>query len=441
MDLAQPTQPSSRSFSRQQSSLAGKRLRNGATPQQRLTYAMSAALAIGFATTAPRSHAQTNPSSPTQVATPAPVRMRLPRVISPEVTADRRIIWRIRAPLATTVSIEAHDVTPQGQKLPTFVKNEQGVWEGTSEPVPAGAYRYFFQVDNVATVDPANPAVSQSNSNTYSVVVVPGADFVDDRNDVPHGSVATVYYPSTALGHQRRMHIYTPPGYETSTAKYPVLYLLHGSSDSDDSWTSVGRANFILDNLIAAKKALPMIVVMPAGHTSLDYLPPPADGPPRKDEFLADFTQDVMPYIASHYRALTDRNHTAIAGLSMGGAQAIDVLMARPHSFAYVAVWSSGVLAENYSNHGIRPTGPPTSVNPEWMADHAAPLDDAELKRGLKLFDFSTGKDDRLMPNTKVSVAMFREHGYQPVFTESPGAHYWSNWRDYLNTFAPKLFR
>jgi enterochelin esterase family protein len=367
--------------------------------------------------------------------------MRLPRVISPEVTADRRIIWRIRAPLATTVSIEAHDVTPQGQKLPTFVKNEQGVWEGTSEPVPAGAYRYFFQVDNVATVDPANPAVSQSNSNTYSVVVVPGADFVDDRNDVPHGSVATVYYPSTALGHQRRMHIYTPPGYETSTAKYPVLYLLHGSSDSDDSWTSVGRANFILDNLIAAKKALPMIVVMPAGHTSLDYLPPPADGPPRKDEFLADFTQDVMPYIASHYRALTDRNHTAIAGLSMGGAQAIDVLMARPHSFAYVAVWSSGVLAENYSNHGIRPTGPPTSVNPEWMADHAAPLDDAELKRGLKLFDFSTGKDDRLMPNTKVSVAMFREHGYQPVFTESPGAHYWSNWRDYLNTFAPKLFR
>src|SRR5438445_2066061 len=140
-----------------------------------------------------------------------------------------------------------------------------------------------------------------------------------DTTNVPHGSVALVYYPSSTLGRTRRLHVYTPPGYETSTEKYPVFYLLHGAGDSDDSWTSVGRAGFILDNLIAAKKAKPMIVVMPAGHTSQT-----GGGRGSSDEFIQDFLNDIMPYAEAHYRVINDLAHRAIAGLSMGGSQTLN---------------------------------------------------------------------------------------------------------------------
>jgi enterochelin esterase family protein len=172
-------------------------------------------------------------------------------------------------------------------------------------------------------MDPRNPAVSESNAMAWSLVVVPGADFVDVRK-VPHGSVSAVYFYSTALGRIRRMHVYTPPGYESGSAKYPVFYLLHDASDSDDSWTSLGRANFIMDNLIAAKKAVPMLVVTPAGHASRETFRPPANGQPARDEFAEDFVTDVMPYVDINYRVQTDRPHTAIAGLSMGGGQTLN---------------------------------------------------------------------------------------------------------------------
>ena len=147
-----------------------------------------------------------------------------------------------------------------------MTKNEAGIWETTVGPVEPGAYRYNFVVDGVTVIDPASPFTSESNTRTWSMVTVPGADNLDTRN-VPHGAVAAVTYYSTALKGYRRMHVYTPPGYEANSTKYPVFYLLHGAGDSDDSWTSVGRAGFILDNLIADKKAKPMVVVMPAGHT------------------------------------------------------------------------------------------------------------------------------------------------------------------------------
>src|SRR5262249_5953293 len=146
------------------------------------------------------------------------------------------------------------------------------------DPVDPGAYRYLFNVDGVLTADPRNQAASQSNGNVWSVLVVPGSDFMDAA-DVPHGAVARVYYRSAALGKDRRMTVYTPPGYESGTDKYPVFYLLHGAGDSDDSWTSVGRANFILDNLIAAGKAKPMVVVMPNGHTGPFSFIAPTDRP------------------------------------------------------------------------------------------------------------------------------------------------------------------
>jgi len=364
-----------------------------------------------------------------------------PAITSPEVKPDRTIVFRILAPDAKTVSLRASDIPTPDQKPPEFTKNDQGVWEAAVAPVPAGAYRYTFLVDGVATMDPRNPAVSESNAMAWSLVVVPGADFVDVRN-VPHGSVSTVYYYSSALGRIRRMHVYTPPGYETSTAKYPVFYLLHGATDSDDSWTSVGRANFILDNLIAAKKVVPMVVVMPAGHTSREMFRPSANGQPPRDEFAEDFVTDVMPYIEKNYRVYADRSHTAIAGLSMGGGQTLNFAMAHLDRVAYVGVFSSGVFSPGPRVSAARtPAPPPTKVPAEWVQQHASTLDNRDLKPGLKLLWFSTGSDDRLIPVSKATVAMLKEHDFQPVFLESAGGHTWLNWRDYLNEFAPQLFQ
>jgi pimeloyl-ACP methyl ester carboxylesterase len=270
-----------------------------------------------------------------------------PQVVSPEVTADQRIVLRILAPQAQAVRLNASDIpgVPFGPGA-ALAKGPNGVWEIAVGPVPAGAYRYTFMIDGVATIDPRNPSTSESNNNSWSLVYVPGSDAFDTRN-VPHGSVAEVHYYSTALKTFRRTHVYTPPGYETSSKKYPVFYLLHGAGDSDDSWSTVGRAGFILDNLIASKAAKPMIVVMPAGHTRAPGNPiTSAPG----DPFVNDFVSDVMPYVEKSYRVSSDRVSTAIAGLSMGGSQTLNIAMAHPDRFAYIGVYSSGLL-------GVFPVG------------------------------------------------------------------------------------
>lgn len=185
-------------------------------------------------------------------AAPAAQPPQAPAVASPEVSADRRLTFRIYAPQAQNVRLTGGDIP--GNRQSPLTKGENGVWEVTLGPVPAGAYRYNFNVDGVATIDPRNPLTSESNTNTWSLVHVPGADMMDTKQ-VPHGAVAEVTYYSTSLGRFRRMHVYTPPGYELGRNRYPVFYLLHGAGDSDDAWTTVGRAGFILDNLIAAGKA------------------------------------------------------------------------------------------------------------------------------------------------------------------------------------------
>jgi len=236
-----------------------------------------------------------------------------PQVVSPEVTTDRKVTFRILAPKAEAVMLSASDIPGQGRTAMT--KNAEGVWEVTVGPIDAGAYRYNFNVDGVSVIDPRNPSTSESNANTWSLVYVPGSDFMDTK-DVPHGAVASVTYYSKSLQRFRRMHVYTPPGYERGEGRYPVFYLLHGAMDCDDSWSSVGRAGFILDNLIAAGKAKPMIVVMPAGHTGPFTF---GRGGLPMDEFVKDFTGDILPYIEKNYRVYADRANRAIAGLSMGG--------------------------------------------------------------------------------------------------------------------------
>jgi enterochelin esterase family protein len=350
-----------------------------------------------------------------------------PVVASPEVKSDRQVIFRLFAPKAETVGMFTSDI-PGGFLPRPMKKGENGVWELTLGAVDAGTYRYLFNVDGVLTSDPRNQDVSESNGNAWSVVHVPGSDFMDTA-DVSHGSVARVYYRSSVQGRTRRMHVYTPPGYEAGTEKYPVLYLLHGAGDSDDSWTSVGRANFILDNLIAAKKARPMIVVMPAGHTGpFSFIMPTAASRNGigNGKFEEEFLKDIMPHVEKNYRVLTDRPNRAIAGLSMGGAQTLDIAVSRPKEFSSIGVFSSGIVFRKTS---------------DWENEHKDVLEDASAKEGLKLLWFATGSEDFLMARTKETVELFKKNGFGPVFKESAGGHTWINWQNYLNEFAPQLFR
>jgi enterochelin esterase family protein len=359
-----------------------------------------------------------------------------PQVTSPEIATDRHVTFRILAPKAESVRLSAGDIPVNGPG-PEMTKGTNGVWEVTIGPIDSGAYRYNFNVDGVSVIDPRNPATSESNNNVWSLVYVPGSDFMDTR-EIPHGAVASVTYYSTTLQRFRRMHVYTPPGYAKGGGKFPVFYLLHGAGDCDDSWTSVGRAGFILDNLIATGRAKPMIVAMPAGHTRAFGFGRGGGRRSQPDEFVQDFLNDIMPCVEKNYRVIADQEHRAIAGLSMGGGQTINIAIPNLDKFAYVGVYSSGIF-------GITGRGPGGDTNqpPElsWEEQHQNVLNDPKLKRGLKLFWFSTGKDDFLIGTTRATVALFKKHGFEPVFLESPGAHTWINWRNYLNEFAPQLFR
>lgn len=351
---------------------------------------------------------------------------RGPVVVSPEVKADRHIVFRLLAPKAESVGMFTTDI-PGGFQPRPMKKGENGVWELTLDPVDPGTYRYVFNADGILVADPRNQEVSESNGNAWSVVHVPGSDFMD-TTDVEHGTVARVYYRSSALNRTRRMHVYTPPGYEASAEKYPVLYLLHGAGDSDDSWTSVGRANFILDNLIAGKKAKPMIIVMPAGHTGpfSFIMPTAASGGIGNARFEDDFLKDIVPYVEKHYRVLPDRPNHAIAGLSMGGAQSLDIAATRPQDFSAVGVFSSGVVFGKVD---------------DWAKAHKDGLDNASAREGLKLLWFATGKEDFLIGRTKETVELFKKNQFSPVFKETTGGHTWINWQKYFNEFAPQLFR
>ena len=356
-------------------------------------------------------------------------RQRPAAVESAVVDDERMVTLRLRAPQAEKVRVTGGDMPQIGGGV-DLTKGEDDVWEVKLGPVDPGTYRYRFDVDGVATVDPANPATSESNTHVWSMVHVPGADWMD-ATDVPHGAIAEVFYDSKALGRTRRMHVYTPPGYTSDPEKkYPVFYLLHGASDTDDAWTTVGRAGFILDKLIASAEAEPMIVVMPAGHTRRG---PGGRGTGGADEFAQDFTQDIMPYVEKNYRVKEGRENRAIAGLSMGGGQTLNIAMLKPEAFAYVGVFSSGVFGRGGPNAA--------DAGPSWEEEHKEALESEQAKEGLKLFWFATGKDDFLVERSRATVEMLKKHGFDVVYKETEGGHTWIKWRDYLREFAPKLFQ
>jgi enterochelin esterase-like enzyme len=353
-------------------------------------------------------------------------------VTSPVVSEDRKITFRIHAPKAEAVRLSAGDIPGVGRGT-ALTKSENGVWEVTVGPVEPGSYRYRFSADGISIVDPRNPATSESNDHPWSLVHVPGAEWQDTKQ-VPHGAVAAVTYWSETLKRHRRMHIYTPPGYEISDSKYPVLYLLHGASDSDNSWSTAGRAGFILDNLIAAKKARPMIVVMPAGHTGPFSFGQSNALKEAVDTFVREFLVDIMPHAEKTYRIDASPAHRALAGLSLGGAQTLNIAVQKLDQFAHIGVFSSGIF-------GIAGGSGGAPADESWEEKNRAILDNADLKKHLKLLWFGTGKEDFLLDTTRATVAMLKRHQFEVTYEETPGGHTWLVWRQHLRDFVPRLFQ
>lgn len=354
-----------------------------------------------------------------------------PPVVSPELAPDRQVTFRLLAPKAESVLLAGSGDIPGtgfGQSR-AFTQQTNGVWETTVGPLPPGSYRYAFNVNGVTTLDPRNPRTSESNENSWSLFHVPGTEWMDTR-DVPHGAVSQVTYWSATLQRFRRLHVYTPPGYESGEGRFPVLYLLHGAFDSDHSWSSVGRAGFILDNLIASGRAQPMIVVMPHGHTG-----PFRFGMPLTGQFEPEFVADILPQMERRYRIHADRAHRAIAGLSMGGAQTLNIGIPHLDRFAYLGVFSSGIFGITGGPGGTPP------ASPSFAEQHRDILSNSDLKKNLKLLWFATGKDDFLVQTTRATVEMFRQQQFDVIYQETDGGHTWDKWREYLHEFVPQLFQ
>jgi enterochelin esterase family protein len=248
-------------------------------------------------------------------------------------------------------------------------------------------------------------------------------------HDVPHGTVAKVWYESPTLGLTRRMYVYTPPGYESSDESYPVLYLLHGAGGDEDAWTTLGRTNHIMDNLIAQGNAQPMIVVMPNGNANQagasNEIPPPVaqnrQNPPGRSrssgQFERSLTADIVPFIESHYRVVANKEGRAIAGLSMGGGHTIRTTLDNPEKFNYIGVFSGLVRNPNEEEFAAL-----KAENPS-------------------LYWVGCGVDDFLYEGSQELVDLLKRHEFNYKYRESSGGHTWFNWRIYLSEFAPLLFR
>ncbi|MCU1236103.1 MAG: putative esterase, partial [Candidatus Solibacter sp.] len=307
-----------------------------------------------------------------------------------------------------------------------LLKAEDGVLFITLGPMNPAIYSYNFRVNGVSVLDPVNPMIKRGERSSESMFEVPGEmPAAYDMQAVPHGTVHENWYQSKSLNAWRRIDVYTPPGYETAKTTYPVLYLLHGSGDTENGWVSIGRANLILDNLIAAGKAKPMIVVMPYGRARQDvYLGPAAAQQTDAKAFENDLLQDVLPFAEKLYRISAKPAERAIAGLSMGGGQSLSVGLHHLDIFHSIGAFSAALrtqaIEEQYK---------------EILADPAG------TNKNLKLFYIACGKTDTLFEPAQAFDKTLTAKGIRHTFVPSEEGHVWRNWRNYLTDFAPQLFR
>lgn len=346
-------------------------------------------------------------------------------VVSPEIQAGGRVTFRLRAPQAKDVALRGQW---DKQSLP-MARGDDGLWSVTVEAVPAGVWEYSFQVDDLNLLDPVNPTFKPQREPAKSILHIAGAPPNPwDWQDVPHGTVHQHGYDSKALGRPRELWVYTPPGYERAAAanpapRYPMLVLQHGSGDNHQTWVVHGKAHWILDNLIAANRAQPMIVVMLDGHPlgRMSREAAPERRAAAMDAFRRELFDDALPLVESLYQVEPDAEHRAIAGLSMGGGQSLSVGLGNLDRFAWVGAFSAGP--------------PSTEIAEAILADPAA------ANGKLKLLWIGCGQDDGLRGRNEEFIAALKDKGVQHEWQLTAGGHSWPVWRRYLAEFAPKLFQ
>ena len=362
----------------------------------------------------------------------------IPDAEFPRLNADRSATFRVRADQAQKVQL----LMELGQSTYDMTKDQDGYWEVTTKPLLPGFHYYAIAVDGFASNDPGSRVFFAARKEVSGLEIPgPGSDFFAVKV-VPHGTVRTQWYFSKTTGEIRRIFVYTPPGYDQGTERYPVLYLQHGWGEDEAGWSDQGHENFILDNLIAAKKAIPMIIINENGMTGVHFQPPPsprpgaAPSPPQTravSHFFMDeryaavdgvVSHDLIPYIDEHFRTIADRDHRALAGLSMGGAQALRIGLNHLDQFAYLGAFSPAIAI--------------TDTNKDYDGVLADP---AKINQQLHLLWIGIGTDDFLFEPVRRSHEVLEKAGIKHIWVNSSGAHVWTVWREYLADFAPRLFQ
>lgn len=371
-------------------------------------------------------------------------------VVSPEVNADNSVTFRVLAPQAQKVQITGDMLptrkidTPMGKfdapGVADLVKDDKGVWSFKTGKLASELYTYNVVVDGVRTLDPSNVYCVRDVTNLFSMLLIGGGQGDWYRvKEVPHGTVSKIWYNSPTAGLKRRLTVYTPAGYETSKEKYPVLYLLHGIGGDENAWSELGRAAQILDNLIAAGKAKPMIVVMTNGNISQEAAPgetpngftvPTLMLPKTMDGNFELAFPDVIKFVESNYRVKADKNDRAIAGLSMGGCHSLYISANYPDTFGYIGLFSAAINKQQKNG-----------VESERVYDDL----DGKLAKLFaakpKLYWIGIGKTDFLYKDNADFRTKLTAKGYPFTYMETEGGHIWRNWRIYLTEFAQKLFK
>ncbi len=337
----------------------------------------------------------------------------------PEVAADNRVTFRTTAAGANHVAVRG-----QWSKDAVSMQNAEGTdqWTVTTEALPSGVWEYNFAVDKLNVIDSQNPAIKPQRQPSRSILhIVSNPPAPWDFQDVPHGTVHHHDYFSKSLQRKRQLSVYTPPGYERDNDKqYPLLVLQHGSGDNHLTWVAHGKANWILDRLIADKQATPMIVLMIDGHPLGQV---PRENASKREESLIAFETELLteaiPIAESNYRIESDRTRRAIAGLSMGGWQSVNVGLAHRDQFGSIGSFSGAAILDR--------------VQPFIAAG-------GKVNQQLDLFWIACGKDDFLLSQNETLISGLKEHGIEHQWELTDGDHSWPVWRNYLVQFLPKLF-
>ena len=368
-------------------------------------------------------------------------------IVSPEIHDDGSVTLRLMAPKADSVQVTGDFVptvkvnTPYGEmSIPGkvhMIKNELGVWSYTSKPLNPELYNYSFLVDGLKTADPNNPFLIRDVASVTNIFIMGEEQAALYRvKDIPHGTVARRWYDSPGLKMDRRLTIYTPPGYENSSEKYPVLYLLHGAGGDEEAWIALGRTAQIMDNLIAQGKAKPMIIVMPNGNVIQDAAPGEGrDGfytplfmtPGNMNgNYEANF-MDIIKFTEGNYRVAADKEHRAVAGLSMGGFHSLHISRYFPNTFDYVGLFSAAIMPREDATGKVYQNFDETLKN--------------QMDNGFKLYWIGIGKTDFLYEANKEYMKKLDDLGMTYSYLETDGGHTWRNWRVYLSNFTPLLFQ